>query len=88
MYFYLFSVQNFTKAGEQEAVRCDTQAQLIERGCQWNEIISPGNNVSILKEVALSKSFNQHEPVQLTPQKIRLRLRPGWCNQLMLNFNK
>ena len=70
-------VQNFTKAGEQEAVRCDTQAQLIKRGCKREEIISPKNNLTIVKKDPLSTSFNQQEPVQLSPQKISLRLRPG-----------
>lgn len=87
MCFCLHFEQNFTKAGEQEAARCDTQAQLIERGCQRDEIISPANNVSIVKETPLSESFNQQEPVQLSPQKISLKLRPGKWNHLILTFD-
>uniref|UniRef100_A0AAY4CIT6 Integrin beta n=1 Tax=Denticeps clupeoides TaxID=299321 RepID=A0AAY4CIT6_9TELE len=34
---------NFTKTGEQEAVRCDTQENLKTRGCSETEIISPKN---------------------------------------------
>lgn len=77
MCFWLHSKQNFTKAGEQEAVRCDTQAKLIERGCQRGEIISPTKETIIVENISLSKSFNQQEPVQLSPQKINLKLRPG-----------
>ncbi|KAI4809049.1 hypothetical protein KUCAC02_017964 [Chaenocephalus aceratus] len=40
---------NFTKAGEQEAVRCDTKAQLMKRGCEREEIISPENTLAIVK---------------------------------------
>nr|XP_046260095.1 integrin beta-2 [Scatophagus argus] len=68
---------NFTKPGEQEAARCDTQANLRERGCKLDQIISPQNHQSNIKEDPLSVSFNQQEPVQLSPQKISLRLRPG-----------
>ncbi|XP_070831951.1 integrin beta-2 isoform X1 [Chaetodon trifascialis] len=79
---------NFTKAGEQEAARCDTQAQLIERGCKKEEIISPMNNLSIVQEHPLSVSFNQQEPVQLSPQKISLRLRPGLSTTFSVSFKR
>ncbi|XP_054471925.1 integrin beta-2 [Anoplopoma fimbria] len=79
---------NFTKAGEQDAVRCDTQAQLIRRGCKREEIISPENKLSIVKEDPLSLSFNQQEPVQLSPQKINLRLRPGLPTTFSVSFKR
>ena len=87
MFFILF-VQNFTKAGEQEAVRCDTKAQLMKRGCKREEIIAPENTIDIVKADPLSVSFDKQlkEPVQLSPQKISLRLRPGEWNQLMRTF--
>lgn len=77
MCFCFHFEQNFTKPGEQEAVRCDTRAQLMQRGCQMDEIISPENRISIVKETPLSISFNQQEPVQLSPQNISLKIRPG-----------
>ncbi|XP_042350248.1 integrin beta-2 [Plectropomus leopardus] len=79
---------NFTKAGEQEAVRCDTWAQLITRGCKNEEIISPKNNLTIVKKDPLSESFNQQEPVQLSPQKINLRLRPGLPTTFSVSFKR
>ncbi|XP_018552557.1 integrin beta-2 [Lates calcarifer] len=74
---------NFTKAGEQEAARCDTKAQLKARGCGEEEIISPNISIKPEKNVPLSKSFNQQEPVQLSPQEISLKVRPG----LPITFN-
>ncbi|XP_037313457.2 integrin beta-2 [Pungitius pungitius] len=79
---------NFTKPGEQEAVRCDTQAQLIGRGCKKEEIISPQNNLKIHKRESLSNSFNEQEPVQLSPQKISLRLRPGLPTTFSVSFKR
>ncbi|XP_029314649.1 LOW QUALITY PROTEIN: integrin beta-2-like [Cottoperca gobio] len=79
---------NFTKAGEQEAVRCDTQAHLIERGCEIEEIISPENNVIIVKKDPLSVSFEKEEPVQLSPQNIRLTLRPGLPTTFSVYFKR
>ncbi|XP_070770469.1 integrin beta-2 [Enoplosus armatus] len=79
---------NFTKAGEQEAARCDTQAQLIERGCTSEEIIYPENIKTIVKNDSLSDSFNQQEPVQLSPQKMSLRLRPGLSTTFSVSFKR
>ncbi|XP_053184417.1 integrin beta-2 isoform X2 [Scomber japonicus] len=69
---------NFTKAGEQEAARCDTKAKLMDRGCEAEDIISPENKLTVVKKVPLSQSFNQQEPIQLSPQTIELKLRPGF----------
>lgn len=69
--------QNFTKPGEQEAARCDTRSKLKERGCKDNDIISPENDQRIDQNTPLSTSFSQQDPVQLSPQRISLRLRPG-----------
>uniref|UniRef100_A0A4W6G4L3 Integrin beta n=1 Tax=Lates calcarifer TaxID=8187 RepID=A0A4W6G4L3_LATCA len=86
IFFHVFCIaftQNFTKAGEQEAARCDTKAQLKARGCGEEEIISPNISIKPEKNVSLSKSFNQQEPVQLSPQEISLKVRPG----LPITFN-
>uniref|UniRef100_A0A3Q3QK69 Integrin beta n=1 Tax=Monopterus albus TaxID=43700 RepID=A0A3Q3QK69_MONAL len=79
---------NFTKAGEQEAARCDTQAQLIKRGCRREEIISPQNKQKIDKNDPLSSSFKTQEPVQLSPQKISLNLRPGLPTTFTVSFKR
>ncbi|XP_042282583.1 integrin beta-2 [Thunnus maccoyii] len=79
---------NFTKAGEQEAARCDTRAQLLERGCEVEEIISPENNINTVKNDPLTTSFDKQEPVQLSPQKIRLKLRPGLPSAFNVSFKR
>ncbi|XP_037646180.1 integrin beta-2 [Sebastes umbrosus] len=81
---------NFTKAGEQEAVRCETKAKLMERGCKMEEMISPENNVTIVKKDPLSESFNQQQqqPVQLSPQRISLKLRPGLPTTFSVSFKR
>ncbi|XP_068602189.1 integrin beta-2 [Brachionichthys hirsutus] len=80
---------NFTKAGEQEATRCDTRAQLRARGCRMDEITSPQNNVDVLDEKPLSVSLtSDQQPVQLSPQKISLRLRPGLSTTFKLSFKR
>ncbi|XP_053732658.1 integrin beta-2 [Synchiropus splendidus] len=79
---------NFTKAGEQEAVRCDTRSQLLERGCTEDQIISPKNNLNIQKDVGLSTSFTNQEPVQLRPQRIHLKLRPGLPATFSVSFRR
>uniref|UniRef100_A0A3P8R4N3 Integrin beta n=1 Tax=Astatotilapia calliptera TaxID=8154 RepID=A0A3P8R4N3_ASTCA len=68
---------NFTKDGEQDAVRCNTRAELVKRGCKENEIISPKNKRNIAKDDPLSASQNG-QVVQMRPQKIDLDLRPGF----------
>ncbi|KAK2839370.1 hypothetical protein Q5P01_013110 [Channa striata] len=80
---------NFTKAGEQEAARCDTRAQLIKRGCKMEEIISPQNEPTILKNDPLSvTAIGQQEPVQLRPQRISLMLRPGLPITFTVSFKR
>ncbi|KAM4731952.1 integrin beta-2 isoform 1-T3 [Anableps anableps] len=79
---------NFTKAGEQEAVRCDTQAKLMARGCKREEMISPQNNQEIKQQEPLSQSFDNEEPVQMTPQKINLKLRPGLPHKFSVSFKR
>ncbi|XP_076012681.1 integrin beta-2 [Genypterus blacodes] len=79
---------NFTKAGEQEAARCHTRSQLLEKGCEADEIISPEDIVTVAKDMSLSRSFNQQEPVQLRPQEIRLKLRRGLPTTFPLHFKR
>ncbi|XP_057708354.1 integrin beta-2 [Corythoichthys intestinalis] len=79
---------NFTKAGEQESARCDTQANLMGRGCKKEEIINPLSSQQVDKNEPLSTSFNMEEPVQLSPQKISLRLRPGLSTTFSVSFKR
>ncbi|CAL8320272.1 unnamed protein product [Merluccius merluccius] len=83
---------NFTKPGEQEAVRCDNRSQLMARGCLEHDIISPNNIYGVVRNQPLSDSFNkgaqQQEPIQLAPQEVKLELRPGMPHTFTLSFKR
>ncbi|CAL8267474.1 unnamed protein product [Lota lota] len=83
---------NFTKPGEQEAVRCDTRSQLMARGCSDDSIISPKNSYTVVKDKPLSGSFNkeqtQQEAIQLAPQEVQLQLRPGMPSTFTVSFKR
>ncbi|XP_035379481.1 integrin beta-2 isoform X2 [Electrophorus electricus] len=68
---------NFTKPGEQEAVRCDTRTVLLGKGCLETNIVSPRSNHKKDKDRPLSGGQHQKDPVQIQPQEITLELRPG-----------
>uniref|UniRef100_A0A8C7G6P1 Integrin beta n=1 Tax=Oncorhynchus kisutch TaxID=8019 RepID=A0A8C7G6P1_ONCKI len=80
---------NFIKPGEQEAARCDTWAQLIERGCMEEDITSPKNDFSSSKNISLSNTaLDKGEPIQLRPQEVNLKLRPGLPHTFTLDFQR
>ncbi|CAG5866009.1 unnamed protein product [Menidia menidia] len=79
---------SFSKRGEQEAVRCDTRAQLRQRGCQEEEILYPENTLNITMNKSLSTSFSQQDPVQISPQKVHLHLRPGLPTTFTVSFKR
>ncbi|KAM9365076.1 integrin beta-2 [Pholidichthys leucotaenia] len=82
---------NFTKPGEQEAVRCDTISNLQSKGCKNDKIIYPTNKQEIKQQNPLSKSDSSsqsREPVQMTPQKISLELRPGLTQTFRVSFKR
>ncbi|XP_030641735.1 integrin beta-2 [Chanos chanos] len=78
---------NFTKPGEQEAVRCNTKEALVSKGCPENDIVSPLNNMNRLKDKPLS-STRGRDPVQIQPQEIKLQLRPGVPFTFELKFKR
>ncbi|TWW81159.1 integrin beta-2 isoform X2 [Takifugu flavidus] len=80
--------ENFTQPGEQETVRCNTRALLTERGCEPQKIIAPHNNVTVVKELPLSESFEKQEPIQLSPQVIHLKVRPGSPATFRVSFKR
>uniref|UniRef100_A0A3B3CFK2 Integrin beta n=1 Tax=Oryzias melastigma TaxID=30732 RepID=A0A3B3CFK2_ORYME len=79
---------NFTRGGKQETIRCDTRAQLKEKGCMEEHILSPGNNMTVSENLPLSSSSGGGEPVQLSPQKISLKLRPGLPKTFQVSFKR
>ncbi|XP_038585519.1 integrin beta-2-like, partial [Micropterus salmoides] len=74
--------------GEEESTRCDTEAQLIARGCKMEEIISPRNIVTTVKKGPLSESFSKQESVQLNPQETSLILRRNLPATLSVSFKR
>uniref|UniRef100_A0A672KCU3 Integrin beta n=1 Tax=Sinocyclocheilus grahami TaxID=75366 RepID=A0A672KCU3_SINGR len=76
---------NFTKTGEQEAIRCDTAASLRNKGCSSNGIINPKNNFAKNSNKPLAAGAN---PVQIQPQEIQLNLRPGLPQTFQLHFKR
>ncbi|XP_039612361.1 integrin beta-2 [Polypterus senegalus] len=66
--------KNFTKHGEPDSTRCDTEQQLLNRGCEKANIIDVDSIYSIIQNDPVRGG---ERPTQLAPQKIQLKLRPG-----------
>lgn len=79
---------NYTKDGEQEAARCDTEKKLLDKGCPQEEIISPQNFFHVDEDKELSSSFTKQEPIQLSPQRVSLKLRPGLSETFRVAFKR
>ncbi|KAM8933823.1 integrin beta-2 [Pelodytes ibericus] len=73
---------NFTMAGEQDSIRCDTMKELNERGCTGTDIINPRSTVT-RKDIKTLDDVNQ-----LTPSNIQLELRPGQTQEFMVKFRR
>uniref|UniRef100_A0A8D1LBM6 Integrin beta n=1 Tax=Sus scrofa TaxID=9823 RepID=A0A8D1LBM6_PIG len=72
------SQENFTHlSGVGE--RCDTPANLLAKGCQLNFIENPLSQVEILtnKPLSIGRQKNSSSIVQIAPQSLTLKLRPG-----------
>ncbi|KAA0715491.1 Integrin beta-2 [Triplophysa tibetana] len=74
---------NFTKPGEQEAVRCDSVAVLKDKGC--SALIDPENKLNKISTKPLTAGSH---PVQITPQELELNLRPGNPCTLTVEFKR
>nr|XP_055070808.1 integrin beta-2 [Misgurnus anguillicaudatus]XP_055070809.1 integrin beta-2 [Misgurnus anguillicaudatus]XP_055070810.1 integrin beta-2 [Misgurnus anguillicaudatus] len=74
---------NFTKTGEQEAVRCNTVSELEGKGCV--AIKNPSNDLYNIVNKPLVAGDN---PVQIQPQEIKLDLRPGKPHTFRLEFKQ
>ncbi|XP_070693758.1 integrin beta-5 [Pempheris klunzingeri] len=60
--------------------RCDLSQNLQKRGCEARSIEYPTSSISVLQNMPLSSKgsgSSQYNVVQIMPQKISLRLRPG-----------
>ncbi|KAL6087867.1 hypothetical protein STEG23_032862, partial [Scotinomys teguina] len=72
------SQENFTHlSGVGE--RCDTPANLLAKGCQLPFIETPVSQVEILqnKPLSIGRQKNSSDIVQIAPQSLVLKLRPG-----------
>uniref|UniRef100_A0A2K6EP75 Integrin beta n=1 Tax=Propithecus coquereli TaxID=379532 RepID=A0A2K6EP75_PROCO len=83
------SQENFTHpsgAGE----RCDTPENLLAKGCLLNFIENPVSQVEILKNKPLSigRQKNSSDIVQIEPQSLILKLRPGGEQTLQVHVRQ
>lgn len=73
---------NFTTAGEPDSARCDTENVLLGRGCSKADIINP------ISTALPERSQSKDDTVQLTPRRIRLKLRPGKTGEFEVKFRR
>uniref|UniRef100_A0A2I3SXM8 Integrin beta n=1 Tax=Pan troglodytes TaxID=9598 RepID=A0A2I3SXM8_PANTR len=85
----MITYKNFTHpSGVGE--RCDTPANLLAKGCQLNFIENPVSQVEILKNKPLSvgRQKNSSDIVQIAPQSLILKLRPGGAQTLQVHVRQ
>uniref|UniRef100_A0A8D0GQD8 Integrin beta n=1 Tax=Sphenodon punctatus TaxID=8508 RepID=A0A8D0GQD8_SPHPU len=71
--------RNFTKTGEPDSIRCDTEEKLKQNGC--DEIVFPKSNAIFLKN-------DKHGKIQLAPQDVRLELRQDLLAVFNVTFRR
>uniref|UniRef100_A0A8D2CTE7 Integrin beta n=1 Tax=Sciurus vulgaris TaxID=55149 RepID=A0A8D2CTE7_SCIVU len=83
------SQENFTHpSGVGE--RCDTPTNLLAKGCQLTFIENPVTHIEILKNKPLSvgRQKNSSDIVQIAPQNLILKLRPGGEQTLQVHVRQ
>ncbi|XP_043916480.1 integrin beta-2-like [Protopterus annectens] len=75
---------NFIKRSEPDHMRCDTVYQLENKGCKSNDTVYPKSWQEVKQNLTLSSTKDQ--VVQLTPQRIKLNLRPGQPENITVTF--
>ncbi|XP_053552426.1 integrin beta-7-like [Bombina bombina] len=88
MCLFLCTLQNFTHGGESEGSRCAPYSELKKRGCDDEYVINPKGSVRILKNKPLSDSAEEETVIQLTPQRVHLKLRPGQETKFHVKFKR
>lgn len=71
--------------------RCDTKNNLIKAGCPEAEIFRPGADMSVVpgEDKALSNmTSHEEDPIQLSPQRIKLRLPPNLPHTITLHYRQ
>ncbi|XP_041097482.1 integrin beta-7 [Polyodon spathula] len=82
---------NFTKAGESDSSRCDSEESLRQRGCAISQIQNPKNFLHLDKNRELKQGVEirgGEEVVQLQPQGLTLNLRPGAPQSFKVRFRR
>ncbi|XP_032802386.2 integrin beta-1-B-like [Petromyzon marinus] len=80
---------NFTRDGELDSVRCASVEALKARGCEANDIMNPMGSFSVLQNEPLTSTGMQSETVvQLSPQKVHVKLRPGIPTKFDIKFKR
>ncbi|XP_061094466.1 integrin beta-1-B-like [Conger conger] len=88
------SEESFIGPGQFTWERCDTVSALVERGCPSGSIEDPRGDTALLlnhKITSRYRDWNRHVPhttVQLQPQKVLMRLRPGEPQTFKVKFKR
>ncbi|XP_072902731.1 integrin beta-2 [Hemitrygon akajei] len=77
---------NFTKAGEPNSARCDSEDVLKSRGCKDIDIIKPNNVENVEENQPLGRHHDK--VVQIKPQKVQLVLRRGSPHKILVKFKR
>ncbi|KAM9695674.1 integrin beta-2 [Trichechus inunguis] len=72
---------NFTGLGEPDSVRCNTRQQLLMKGCPANDIVDP-------RSLAEAQDNLAGAGKQLSPQSVKLYLRPGQAAMFNVTFQR
>ncbi|XP_048342295.1 integrin beta-6 isoform X1 [Sphaerodactylus townsendi] len=80
---------NFTDVSEIH-IRCDIPERLMSKGCQLNFIEFPVSKVIIHKNKPLSEGAqeNNSDVTQISPQKLKVLLRPGHEETIQINVRQ
>lgn len=73
---------NFTGPSEPDSVRCDTREQLLSKGCAADDIMDPRSLAQPQKDE------DRDRKQQLSPQRVRVYLRPGQAAVFNVTFRR
>ncbi|XP_038294004.1 integrin beta-7 isoform X2 [Canis lupus familiaris] len=79
---------NFTASGEAEERRCGPAQELLARGCAPTALEEPRGRQEVLQERPLGSGLRGEGATQLTPQRVRVALRPGEPQRLAVRFRR
>lgn len=77
---------NFTKPGESNTARCDSDEELKKRGCEAVDIMNVVNVMSVDVNYPLGK--RGESVIQIRPQRVQLNLRRGSPQEIEVKFKR